>query len=276
MVKKIELRIANNVDTTKVFSANLRGGSRGIDDDTMALETHSNDVVPTLRTLTNWILICEPMNKETNKEQKICAMRGRSDGDWHENVHEQRMELRNDEITNTLTGVAKDNYVVETKYDNQQEQIKMSTPKIIDDTYANRQPRLYEENAPTIRSEREGLKVVEQTIIANTEGFGRQYESKNGSPTIKSRSPQYNNAVKQQMIFNNGNIGFRIRRLTERELFRLMDVSDNDIDKIQSAGISKTQQAKMAGNSIVVNCMFHIFRKLLIDTQKQEQQLHLF
>jgi len=68
MAKKIALRIANNVDTTKVFSANLRGGGRGIDEDTMALETHSNEIVPTLRTLTNWILICEPYESEQPEE----------------------------------------------------------------------------------------------------------------------------------------------------------------------------------------------------------------
>lgn len=65
MAKKIELRISNNVDTTKVFSANLRGGGRGIDNETMALETHSNEIAPTLRTLTNWILICEPYEEDS-------------------------------------------------------------------------------------------------------------------------------------------------------------------------------------------------------------------
>jgi DNA (cytosine-5)-methyltransferase 1 len=48
---------------------------------------------------------------------------------------------------------------------------------------------------------------------------------------------------------------FRIRKLTPRECFRLMGVSDSDIDKIQAAGISNSQQYKMAGNSIVVDCM---------------------
>lgn len=38
---------------------------------------------------------------------------------------------------------------------------------------------------------------------------------------------------------------FRIRKLTEKECFRLMDVSDENINKIQNSGISKTQQYKM-------------------------------
>jgi DNA (cytosine-5)-methyltransferase 1 len=48
---------------------------------------------------------------------------------------------------------------------------------------------------------------------------------------------------------------FRIRKLTPRECFRLMGVSEEDIDKIQAAGISDSQQYKLAGNSIVVDCM---------------------
>lgn len=70
--------------------------------------------------------------------------------------------------------------------------------------------------------------------------------------------------------------GFRIRKLTERECFRLMDVPDAYIDKIQDAGISRHQQYRMAGNSIVVNCLYLIFRNLFIGSDEQPQQLTLF
>jgi DNA (cytosine-5)-methyltransferase 1 len=72
---------------------------------------------------------------------------------------------------------------------------------------------------------------------------------------------------------------FRIRKLTPRECFRLMDVADSDIDKIQQAGISKTQQYKLAGNSIVVSCLYHVFRKMFIDHSNEQKgyvQLSLF
>ena len=55
-----------------------------------------------------------------------------------------------------------------------------------------------------------------------------------------------------------------------------MGVSDEDIDKIQAAGISKTQQYKMAGNSIVVDVLYHIFRKMIINKKDENQQLSLF
>lgn len=75
---------------------------------------------------------------------------------------------------------------------------------------------------------------------------------------------------------NNFFSDYIIRKLTEREVFRLMGVSENDIDKMQAAGISKTQQYKMAGNSIVVDVLFHIFRKLFIDKKNDNQQQTLF
>ena len=61
---------------------------------------------------------------------------------------------------------------------------------------------------------------------------------------------------------------FRIRKLTPRECFRLMGVDDKDIDKMQAAGISQSGQYKLAGNSIVVDVLFHIFRKMFIETEQ--------
>lgn len=58
-----------------------------------------------------------------------------------------------------------------------------------------------------------------------------------------------------------------------------MDMADSDIDKIQQAGISKTQQYKLAGNSIVVSCLYHVFRKMFIDHSNEQKgyvQLSLF
>ena len=69
---------------------------------------------------------------------------------------------------------------------------------------------------------------------------------------------------------------YRIRKLTPRECFRLMDVDDADIDKIQGAGICNSQQYKLAGNSIVVNVLYHIFRKMFVEQCNEEQQLKLF
>ncbi len=55
---------------------------------------------------------------------------------------------------------------------------------------------------------------------------------------------------------------FGVRRYTPRECFRLMGLTDEEIDKIQSTGISDTQQYKMAGNSIPVSVLEGIFKNL--------------
>ena len=70
--------------------------------------------------------------------------------------------------------------------------------------------------------------------------------------------------------------GFRIRKLTPRECLRLMDVDDDDIDKMFGAGLSNTQLYKMAGNSIVVNVLYHIFRKMFVEKENENEQLTMF
>lgn len=107
---------------------------------------------------------------------------------------------------------------------------EVSNPVIIDDTFGyESENRVYSEYSPTIRSERSGLKVASAS-----------------------------DAVQE------GDIHCRIRKLTPRECFRLMGVEDADIDKIQASGISNSQQYKCAGNSIVVDVLYHLFRKLYI------------
>lgn len=69
---------------------------------------------------------------------------------------------------------------------------------------------------------------------------------------------------------------YRIRKLTPREYFRLMGVSEENIDKIENSGVSKSQQYKLAGNSIVVDVLYHIFRKLFIDKERDNNQSELF
>lgn len=58
---------------------------------------------------------------------------------------------------------------------------------------------------------------------------------------------------------------FRVRKLTERECWRLMGFSDDDIDKVKAIGMSKSQMYKQAGNSIVVDVLYYIFRNLPLD-----------
>lgn len=87
----------------------------------------------------------------------------------------------------------------------------------------------------------------------------------------------------------------RVRKMTSKEAFRLMSVSDEDIEKIQAypfktyaerneaiakadkkelnrikkLSVCKTAQYKLAGNSIVTDCLYHIFRCMFIPNQPE-------
>ena len=54
----------------------------------------------------------------------------------------------------------------------------------------------------------------------------------------------------------------RIRKLTPRECWRLMDFTDEDFDKAQRVN-SDSQLYKQAGNSIVVKVLEEIFKQML-------------
>lgn len=55
---------------------------------------------------------------------------------------------------------------------------------------------------------------------------------------------------------------YRIRKLTERECWRLMDFPDWAIDRAKESGVSKSQLYKQAGNSICVGVLYRILREL--------------
>ena len=64
----------------------------------------------------------------------------------------------------------------------------------------------------------------------------------------------------------------RIRKLTPKECWRLMDFTDEEYEAAEKAGVSKTQLYKQAGNSIVVSCLAHIFRELLKGTEYEPEE----
>lgn len=103
------------------------------------------------------------------------------------------------------------------------------------------------------------VEIKEPKFLRYGFGFGQQGVSSEYAYTVNQSAFQHNN-----FLVNPENPE-ALRKFTEREVFRLMDVEDKDIDKIQSVGICKTAQYKLAGNSIVVNVLYHVFRKMFID-----------
>lgn len=102
-------------------------------------------------------------------------------------------------------------------------------------------------------------------------------ETDGTSRTIKA---QYNNNNMRNFIRDDSfgatgvieiqGIKYRIRKLTPLECIRLMDFDDEDFYKIKEIGMSDSQIYKQCGNSIVVSCLYHIFRKLFVDTEKEQ------
>lgn len=175
-----------------------------------------------------------------------------------EKFSDKAFEPRNDGICNTLTSVPKDNLVVEPFNPSE------------DGTCRTLKAQYYKNGMANFkRSDGLGATAVAVSrpkIIQRPRGFNSGGEHKI-CPTISSSSFQENNFLCD---------GFLIRKLTERECFRLQGVDDADIDKIQAAGISRSQQYKMAGNSITVDVLYHIFRKLFIDKGNENRELTLF
>lgn len=150
------------------------------------------------------------------EDVKGAAIRGRYD-DSGKIV--QRLEVRNDNLTNTLTTVQKDNVVL----------VREATKQGYAEAIIGDSINLEHPNSKTRRG-RVGHKVA-QTLTTS---------------------------CNQATLDEN----YNIRKLTQRECLRLMGLKDFDIDKLIKSGISDTQLYKLAGNSIVVDVLEHIFKEL--------------
>lgn len=195
-------------------------------------------------------------------------------------------EPRQDGVSNTLTSVQKDNLVVE--------------PKIIQ-KFGDRGTDQYSvrdiaHTIPANPMSDRGQMLLEpsenwQTVVGNKQLNPFRGSVDGISPCITSAcgmgggmTPMLTDAdletTKQksfiQSIRGHKEIEYRIRKLTPKEYFRLMGVDDEDIDKIQASGISNSSQYKLSGNSIVVDVLYHIFRKAFIEKENESQQLTFF
>lgn len=73
---------------------------------------------------------------------------------------------------------------------------------------------------------------------------------------------------------------YRIRKYTPRECFRLMGVEEKDIETLLNTGLSNTRLYALAGNSIVVDVLYYIFKQMFIEADAKQlienEQLTLF
>ncbi len=111
-------------------------------------------------------------------------------------------------------------------------------------------------------AERNGVKIIEKTVIIEDQFPGsrdaRIYE--NYSPTLRQNCSGLevaNGEVQDQ-------IKWRIRKLTDKECWRLMGFTDEDNDRAATY-VSPSARYKQAGNSICTCCLIALFSSLFIE-----------
>ena len=170
-----------------------------------------------------------------NSEPLICASRGRNVENPSDRTAgiklEQRLEINYSGTSNTITTVQKDNYVLE--------------PNVLRAEYDDTISEQCENNV--------------NIVIGSTQknayvGNGEM------SPTLTSAMGTGGGHI--PMIGNIPN--FRIRKLTPKECWRLMGIDDECFDKAQQVN-SNSQLYKQAGNGIVVDVLYYIFKELFKD-----------
>ena len=180
-------------------------------------------------------------------EPVIAAMRGRDvDGDG---IFKQQIEVNKNGVSNTLTTFQKDNLVIEPL-------------KIIEATKKG-----YAE-----ASEGDSVDICRITCHARRGRVGK------GVANTLTCSCDMGTVVKCEYVKDNViKYEYRIRKLTPKECFRLMGMNDDSINKIQKSNqISDIQQYKLAGNSIIIDVLENIFKKLFVEKENDYGHKALF
>lgn len=173
--------------------------------------------------------------KHNNRVIECVAMRGRNPenpSDRRKGIElEQRLEVNTEGIANTITTVQKDNMVL----------IRQATK---DGVIPCRIGGVADMSYPDSLTRR-----------------GRVIENGEISPTLTTENIP--NVLERWIWEIDGQkYLIRIRKLTPRECWRLMDFSDEDFEKAQAVN-SNTQLYKQAGNSIVKNVLCEVFKELI-------------
>ena len=221
-----------------------------------------------------------------NTELKIAALRGRNPENPSDRTKgqatRQRLEENKKGLCNSLTTVHKDNLVMEKmnfvsrKY-NEFIARKGYIPKM----FVAYNSKEIKDIAPALTT---------QCTAASGSSAVLKLES-NPNQSDDRKQPKYDTAKKDNYIkiiytpskalntetekaivhdlnmdkeYDTSEENIRIRKLTPRECLRLMGWYDREIDKIQAAGISATQQYRQAGNGIVINVLEAIFCALFL------------
>jgi DNA (cytosine-5)-methyltransferase 1 len=142
----------------------------------------------------------------------------------------QKLEIRKDELSNTVTTVPKDFMIA-----------------IVDDTYKGRDLRMYTEYCPTIRSGRKGFKIVAKV--------GDTYSLVKDSSDIVDDGDYF--FIREMSTLE----AFRFMGFEDEDYNKARQALNDTYYKGKDK--SQTRLYKLAGNSIVVDVCEAIFKELL-------------
>lgn len=228
-----------------------------------------------------------PIVEDKSDNPVIVAMRGRNPDNPSDRTAgaptEQRLEVNEKGLCNTLTSVQKDNLVLEHKKGSKEYVARRYKEFIAENGYIPKNFVAYnkmevEDIAPTLTGQcsspsgSSAVLMLEEPVQVKSATKQGYEEAESGDfvnityPGSKTKRGRVGKGVAHTITCGDGNAfiteNIRIRKLTPRECLRLMGWKDEQIDKIQAAKISGTQQYRQAGNGIVVQVLEAIFKAL--------------
>ena len=235
--------------------------------------------------------LTEAMGKGGGQTPIIVAMRGRNPDDPSDRTPgiplRQRLEVNEKGLCNALTTVQKDNLVMDADYVSRKYGEFIDEKGYIPEMFVAYNKQEVHDVAPTLTGQcscpsgSSAVLKLEKPIkvkVATKQGYE---EATSGDyvnitfPSSKTKRGRVGKGVAQTLTCGDGNAviteNVRIRKLTPRECLRLMGWTDEQIDKIESAKVSSTQQYRQAGNGIVVQVLEAIFKALFFDKSIKER-----
>ena len=220
------------------------------------------------------------------KELLIVASRGRKPERGGGTRYSQKWEAGPNGCTNTLMSVAKDNYVCEKECFCLQ-YVRNEYGRMIRKGYESGDIKARRSEIRDVLPRTDGITNTITTILKDNIIMEKELMPEPVEARPKGKGWKW---IPEEMCW------VRLRKLTPKECFRLMDMMDEYIGKIQTAvfpdkksvipvgygvpdaelkqvRISDSQQYKMAGNSIVVACLEGIFNNLFTDGEVEKETL---
>ena len=190
---------------------------------------------------------------DVSQEPFIVASRGRNPQNPSDRTTgaptEQRLEPNFSGCTNTLTSVQKDNYVAEPIiYDDYNSRISSDREAINTLTY----------NCGA-SAERNGVKILEPIVCEERRDEGIRLFKDDCVGTLRTID-----ACGDKRVIEPTEVKWRIRKLTPKCCWRLMNFTDEDCDRA-SKYVSASALYKQAGNSIIVACLIALMSSLFIE-----------